>query len=80
MVAIPSRLLYDTMDAHGHTLDLSTFTCPSCRGAIDADGSCDEHRIGFVRKQAYYSRLTTIWRAARAAIRRRSRVPSAAGT
>ena len=58
MVAIPSRLLYDTMDAHGHTLDLSTFTCPSCRKAIDADGFCDEHRIGFVRKQAYYSRLT----------------------
>jgi hypothetical protein len=58
MVRIPSRLLYDTLDAHGHLLDLSTFTCPACRQAIDDDGFCAEHRIGFVRRQAYYSRLT----------------------
>jgi hypothetical protein len=58
MVRIPSRLLYDTLDAHGHVLDLSTFTCPGCRKAIDGDGFCEEHRIGFVRKQAYFSRLT----------------------
>jgi len=57
-VEIRSRLLYDTLDAHGHVLDLSTFTCPSCRKAIETEGFCEEHRTGFVRKQAYFSRLT----------------------
>lgn len=57
-VVIPSRLLYETLDAHGHVLDLDTFTCPSCRKAIDTDGFCEEHRIGFVKKLAYFSRLT----------------------
>lgn len=57
-VRIPSRLLYDTLDAHGHDLDLSTFTCTACREAIRTEGFCEEHRNGFVRKQAYFSRLT----------------------
>ena len=63
-VEIPSRLLYDTLDAHGHVLDLTTFTCPSCRRAIDTEGFCEEHRVGFVRRPttreplAYFSRLT----------------------
>ena len=57
-VRIPSRLLYDVLDAHGHTLDLSTFHCPSCRKAIETDGYCGEHRIGFLHGQAYFSRLT----------------------
>jgi hypothetical protein len=55
---IKSAWLYDTLDAHGHDLDLSTFVCPSCRRAIGGDGYCDEHRIGFVRKKAYFSWLT----------------------
>jgi len=58
MVRIPSRLVYDALDAHGHVLDLDTFTCPACRKAIDAGGFCDEHHTGFVRKEAYFSRLT----------------------
>jgi len=58
MVRIPSRLVYDALDAHGHDLDLGTFTCPACRKAIEMDGYCDEHRTGFVRRQAYFSRLT----------------------
>lgn len=57
-VAIRSRLLWDAMDAHGHVLDLSTFTCPTCRKAIDDEGFCERHRTGFVRRQAYFSRLT----------------------
>ena len=57
-VEIPSRLLYDTLDAHGHVLDLTTFTCPSCRRAIDTEGFCEEHRVGFVHRLAYFSRLT----------------------
>jgi len=57
-VAIHSRLLWDAMDAHGHLLDLSTFTCPTCRKAIDEEGFCEQHRTGFVKKMAYFSRLT----------------------
>src|SRR5580765_7031625 len=30
-VKVTSRWLYETIDAHGHQLDLTTFTCPSCR-------------------------------------------------
>lgn len=57
-VRVPSRLLYDALDAHGHTLDLSTFTCPACREAIRTDGFCEKDAIGFVKRQAYFSRLT----------------------
>jgi len=57
-VAIRSRLLWDAMDAHGHLLDLSTFTCPACRKAIDEEGFCEQHRTGFVKRMAYFSRLT----------------------
>jgi tetratricopeptide (TPR) repeat protein len=57
-VEIHSRLLWDTLDAHGHTLDLSTFTCESCRKAIATDGFCEDHRVGFLGGLAYFSRLT----------------------
>ena len=57
-VKIRSWLLYETMDAHGHALGVSTFDCPECQKAIDSDGFCEEHRIGFVGKKAYFSRLT----------------------
>ena len=57
-VKVTSRWLYETIDAHGHTLDLSTFTCPDCRHAIATNGFCATHRIGFIDKQAYFSRLT----------------------
>lgn len=57
-VKLRSHLLYETMDAHGHVLDFSTFQCPECQKAIDSDGYCEEHRIGFVKKLTYFSRLT----------------------
>jgi hypothetical protein len=57
-VKVTSRWLYEFADAHGHELDLSTFTCPSCRNAIATNGFCETHRIGFVDKLAYYSLLT----------------------
>jgi len=55
---IRSAWLFETLDAHGHDLDLTTFTCTACRRAIDTDGFCDQHRNGFVRKKAYFSWLT----------------------
>ena len=57
-VTVPSRWLFDTLDAHGHDVDTTTFTCPSCRRAIATDGFCDEHKTGFVAKRAYFSWLT----------------------
>ena len=54
---IESAWLYEALDAHGHDLDLSTFTCPACQKAIASDGYCEEHRIGFVRRQAYFTKL-----------------------
>ena len=57
-VEIHSRLLYDTMDAHGHVLDLTTFKCDTCKAAIATSGFCPQHRIGFVKGLAYFSRLT----------------------
>ena len=57
-VRIRSKMLYETLDAHGHTLDLDTFHCASCRKAIESNGFCEQHRIGFVGRQVYFSRLT----------------------
>ena len=57
-VEVTSRLLLETLDAHGHAIDPSTFDCPSCRKAIDTNGFCPTHQIGFLDKQAYFSRLT----------------------
>lgn len=57
-VEIRSEILFEVIDAHGHDLDLSTFTCPWCKSAIESDGFCEEHRIGFVGEQAYFSKLT----------------------
>jgi hypothetical protein len=57
-VKIRSFLLYEMMDAHGHTIGVRTFPCPACQEALDSEGFCDEHRMGFVGGQAYFSRLT----------------------
>jgi len=57
-IPIRWRMVYDTLDAHGHQVDLTTFDCPSCRKAIQAEGFCEEHGIGFVNRLAYFSRLT----------------------
>ena len=57
-IEIRSKLVYETLDAHGHTLDLSTFQCAACQKAIASDGFCEDHRVGFVNRQVYFSRLT----------------------
>ncbi len=54
---IGSRYLFDVVDPHGHSLDLSTFECKSCRTAIDTEGFCETHRTGFVGGQSYFSRI-----------------------
>lgn len=59
-IPIPSSWLFETMDAHGHDLDLDSFDCDICRQAIRTDGFCAEHRVGFVKGKVYFSRLTHV--------------------
>ena len=55
---IRSRVLFETLDAHGHVVDPSTFECSACQEAIRTSGFCETHRVGFSRGLAYFSRLT----------------------
>jgi len=57
-VKIRSYLLYEIMDAHGHTVDYDNLQCPACRKAMNEAGFCEEHRVGWVGRKAYFSRLT----------------------
>jgi len=54
---IPSRELYDALDAHGHDVDAASLECASCRLAARWDGYCETHARGFVGGRAYLSRL-----------------------
>jgi len=55
---VPSLLMYDALDAHGHTIDPERMTCPTCRHAIETDGFCATCRIGYIARKAWLSRLT----------------------
>jgi hypothetical protein len=57
-IPVRSKLVFETMDAHGHVVDLSTFHCETCQKAILTDGYCERDFVGFVKKLAYFSRLT----------------------
>jgi hypothetical protein len=54
---IPSALLYELLDPHGHEVDLSEVSCTTCRWAMSTDGFCEAHRIGYVGGRAYVTRL-----------------------
>ena len=57
-VEIRSSFLYETMDAHGHPIEIDNLQGPECRKAFHPDGFCEADKIGFVGKKAYFSRLT----------------------
>lgn len=57
-VKIPSRSFFEALDAHGHTIDPATIRCDVCRKNFKSSGFCNECKIGFLRKQAYFSKLT----------------------
>jgi len=54
---IPSKMLYEEIDPHGHDIDPKRIQCLSCRAAIAKDGFCRVCNIGFVHGQAYLSKL-----------------------
>ncbi len=55
---VPSRALFETLDAHGHEIDVASLRCDSCRAAVKSDGFCSRCRRGYVDEMAYLSRLT----------------------
>jgi hypothetical protein len=57
-VEVRSRMLFETLDAHGHDIDPASIECGSCQAALKTDGFCDRCRWGFVDKKLYFSRLT----------------------
>ena len=57
-VKIPSYMLFEALDAHGHTVSPDRIKCESCQKVLQNDGFCERCKIGFVRKKAYFSRLT----------------------
>ena len=57
-VRIESADLFEALDAHGHHIDPKGIKCSSCQKALKSDGFCERCRMGFVKKQAYLSRLT----------------------
>lgn len=57
-IRIPSRRLFEVLDAHGHDYDPAVVACESCRKAIAKEGYCEECRRGFRGGQCYMSRLS----------------------
>ncbi len=56
-IRIPSPMLFEALDAHGHAIDPNLLRCDVCRKAIETDAFCERSRIGYVGKQAYLSKL-----------------------
>src|SRR5258705_13579320 len=48
-VPVRSRFLFEVLDTHGHDIIKSEAKCETCRKAIETDGYCPAHRMGFVR-------------------------------
>lgn len=57
-VPIRSRFLYEVLDAHGHEIIKSAVTCATCRKALENDGYCPAHKMGYVHGEAFMSPLT----------------------
>ncbi len=55
---IPSPILFEVLDAHGHKVSFENMHCQSCKEAYKGGGFCKRHRVGFVGDLAFFSRLT----------------------
>jgi hypothetical protein len=60
MAGLPvrSRFLYEVLDAHGHDIVPEDVKCETCRKALQGDGYCPIHKMGFVHGEAFLSPLT----------------------
>lgn len=57
-VKIESAGFFEALDAHGHVIDPTFLRCDRCKKAYESHGYCDKCKMGFVRKQTYFSKLT----------------------
>ncbi|MCA9283743.1 MAG: hypothetical protein KDA22_00910 [Phycisphaerales bacterium] len=57
-VAVPSELLFETLDPHGHVIGHESVTCRGCQHAIAEDGWCPVCRMGWHDGLAWMTRLT----------------------
>lgn len=55
---IPSKRLFEVLDAHGHDYEKERLRCESCQKAIREEGYCTQCRIGFYKNMCYLSRLS----------------------
>jgi len=55
---IPSALLFEEIDPHGHEIDPKQVECAQCQAAIKSDGYCENCKIGFVSGKAYMTKFT----------------------
>jgi len=55
---VPSAMLYELLDAHGHAYDPTALPCAGCREASRTNALCPEHRWGFAKGQLYFSPLS----------------------
>ncbi len=57
-LTVKSHVLHETMDAHGHQLQVDLIPCDGCQRMARVGGYCEANRIGWHRGEAYFSRLT----------------------
>jgi len=57
-VEVRSRFLYEVLDTHGHDIDPVGMKCETCRNALQNDGYCPAHKMGYVHGEAFLSPLT----------------------
>lgn len=55
---VESALLFETLDPHGHEIDLDALACGSCRQAQKHDGFCESCGMGFINGLTYFTALT----------------------
>ncbi len=54
---VRSKEILDILHTHGHPADPKMLRCDSCREALAVDGFCDRSGMGFVRGEAYFTKL-----------------------
>lgn len=74
-IRIPSRVLFEVLDAHGHDIDPDRLWCETCTSTFKTGGFCERCGIGFFKKQAYLSRLA--WSVATGVVREPSTIECA---
>ncbi len=57
-VPIRSAIFFESLDPHGHDVEIDTLECPRCRAAASRNDYCDECRRGFSAGQLHVSKIS----------------------